>query len=124
MCACADSTDSVQSWICRQYWCFLLSSMLTFLSGISMVLLSRLLTFFISSDKVNQGEYVADISVLKKAHKFSYRIPTVTVNKMLRAILYSPIAPTGVGQTYCMYCMTQETLMPFCKKCCFLYGKY
>jgi hypothetical protein len=37
---------------CRQYWCFLFSSMLTFLTGVTMVLISRLFTFF-SSSKVN-----------------------------------------------------------------------
>jgi hypothetical protein len=38
---------------CRQYWCFLLSSMLTFLSGVIVVLLTRLLFFFLNSNKVS-----------------------------------------------------------------------
>jgi hypothetical protein len=43
-------TDYIETF--RQYWCFLLSSMLTFLSGVIVVLLTRLLFFFLNSNKV------------------------------------------------------------------------
>jgi hypothetical protein len=36
----------------RQYWCFLMSSMITFLSGVFVVLIFRLLAFIISNSQV------------------------------------------------------------------------